>query len=303
MQTDFFDHLYEHCEGVIELRPLPSGRQQFFLLKRKEQMQKFYKQHPRENMYFGVATRNGAGGTKENIVNFPAVWADVDFKDIEHTKLHKKVKQFPFSPSAIVASGGGAHFYWLLKVPAEKNEAEKVEEVNRRIAQQLSGDMNSCDAARILRIPGTKNYKYTPPRPVKITRMDSFYYQLDDFLEILPVVKSNKSLSKNSNGNPQGWLLEALKGVAQHNPGRDKTGAKIAGYFIDKLSYREVLTILLAWNEHNSPPMDEKAVHRIVRSVYRYKKSSEAHDETPRKRVTLSFNRGKKGGHQVASFG
>jgi hypothetical protein len=291
MQTDFFDHLYGHCKGFIEFRPLPSGEQRYFLLKHKEQMQKFCKQYSRENLYFGVATRDGAGGTKDNIVNFPAVWAEADFKDIERTKLHKKVKQFPFSPSAIVASGGGAHFYWLLKEPAEKEELGKIEEVNRRIAQQLSADFNSCDAARILRIPDTKNYKYTPPRRVKITRMDKFYYRLDDFLEILPEVKSNKALSKNSNGNPQGWLLEALKGVAQHNPGRDKTGAKIAGYFIDKLSYPEVLTILLAWNEHNSPPMDEQAVRRIVRSVGRYKKTSEAHNETQRGRVTVSFDR------------
>jgi hypothetical protein len=251
----------------------------------------YVKQHSKQNIFFGVATRDGGGGGKDNIINIPAVWCDADFKDIDRQQLFKRLNQFPFSPSIIVKSGGGAHLYWLLKEPSGPDGILKIEEVNRRIAARFGGDMNACDAARILRVPGTKNRKYKPARDVEVSRLDLFYYVLDDFLEILPEVKSNKSLSKNSNGNPQGWLLEALKGVAQHNPGRDKTGAKIAGYFINKLSYRDVLTILTAWNERNIPPMEEKAIRRIVRSVYRYKKSSEAHNETQRGRVTLSFNR------------
>jgi hypothetical protein len=154
MQTDFFDHLYEHCEGFIEFRPLPSGKQGYFLSKHKEQMLKFCEQHSHENLYFGVATRDGKGGTKCNAIHIPAVWCDADFKDIDRKELYKRLKDFSFSPSIIVSSGGGAHFYWLLKEPAEKDEIEKVEEVNRRIAQQLFGDMNACDAARILRIRG-----------------------------------------------------------------------------------------------------------------------------------------------------
>jgi hypothetical protein len=250
-----------------------------------------------------VATRDGKGGTKDNIIHFPALWCDADFKDIDRKDLFKRLKDFPFSPSIIVKSGGGAHLYWQLDEPVDKGDISKIEECNRRIAQHFGGDMNATDAARILRVPGTKNRKYKPARDVKVSQIDQFFYILDDFLDILPEVKSNQSLSKNTNGNPQGWLLEALKGVAEHNPGRDKTGVKIAGYFIDKLSYRDVLTVLLAWNERNSPPMEEQAVRRIVRSVYRYKKTSEAQDETQRERVTISFNRSKKGGHQVAAFG
>ena len=288
MRTDFFNHLYEHCEGFIEFRPLPSGKREYFLLKHKEQMQKFCKQHSHENLYFGVATRDGAGGTKENIVNIPAVWSDADFKDIGRKSLYKKLEAFPFSPSIIVSSGGGAHFYWLLKEPVEKDELGKVEEVNRRIAQQLAGDMNACDAARILRVPGTVNRKYTPGRICKCTQLKNFYYSLDSFLDLLPEVKSNKSFSKNSNGNPIGWLLEALKGVTEHDPGRDKTATKIAGYFINKLNFSDILTILLAWNEHNAPPMDEKDIRRLVTSVSRYAKN-EAHNEIPMERVTISF--------------
>jgi hypothetical protein len=293
-RSEFFHHLYEHCEGLIEIRPLPSYDQQFFKLDQKDAMWRYCCQHTNANLYFGVATRDGVAapdgtkGGKANIVNISAVWADCDFKDVDRKALHKKLNQFAFYPSIIVASGGGAHLYWLLKEPVEKDEIGTVEEVNRRIAQSLSGDMNACDAARILRIPGTKNRKYNPPRMVKVTQLNNFYYTLSDFLDILPEAKSSGPTGKNSSGNPKGWLLEALKGVCAHDPGRNSTGTKIAGYFIDKLNYNDVMTIMLAWNTHNHPPMAEADVRRIVNSVSRYKRN-EAQNEPPMERVTVSF--------------
>jgi hypothetical protein len=289
---NFSDHIFGYCEGLIEFRALPSRRQVFFYLSDKDQMKRFISQHYDNELYYGVATRDGAGGRKDNIVNIPAVWCDVDFKNTDRKAVFEKLKQFPFAPSAKVFSGGGEHLYWLLDEPVGKDAIETVEEVNRRIAGAIGGDFGSVDAAHILRIPGTRNYKpkYESPPLVKVSELNNFCYALNDFLDILPEVKSNGSLSKNTSGNPQGWLLEALKGVCAHDPGRDKTGAKIAGYFVDKLNYNDVLTILLAWNAHNQPPMAEKDVRRIVNSVSRYKKN-EAHNEPPMERVTVSFNR------------
>jgi hypothetical protein len=295
----FLNHLYKHCEGLIEFRPLPSGERQFFELNQKDQMDQFCRQHSASDLYFGVATRDGKGGGKDNIVNFSAVWCDADFKNIDREALHKRLNQFVFFPSLIVSSGGGAHLYWLLKEPATKDETGTLEEANRRIAAALCGDFNSIDAARILRIPGTKNRKYKPPRICKVTQLNNFYYALDDFLDILPKVKSNQSLSKNSNGNPKGWLLQALKGVSAHDPGRDKTGAKIAGYFIDKLNHNDVLTILLAWNERNQPPMAEKDVRRIVNSVSRYKKNK--HGESRKRYRYIIDNHQVEVGHESKS--
>ena len=72
--------------------------------------------------------------------------------------------------------------------------------------------------------------------------------------------------------NPEGWLLEALMGVDDGK--RDVTGAKIAGYFLDKLPKEDIITILLAWNAHNRPPLNEPLIHKIVDSVYSYKKGN-----------------------------
>ena len=125
-------------------------------------------------------------------------------------------------------------------------------------------------------------------------KLNSFEYGLEAF-EILPEVKPANT-RKGSNGtNPKNWLLEALKGVQAHNPGRNKTAAKICGYFLDKLDSMDVLTILLAWNEHNQPPLPREDIIKIFNSVSRYKQTN---DEP--KRIRVSFKSAEKEGARVS---
>jgi hypothetical protein len=274
-RAEFFNSVFQNCEGLMELR-VPRKAQEFFEIGNTVRIDSFCKQHEKENIYFGVCSRdgqnrNGTRGGKENVVSIPGVWCDIDFKDIPREQAAKRLKEFPFKPSIIVQSGGGVHIYWLFKEPSEKSDYKTVEDVNRRIAAYLGGDDGACDIARVLRAPETFNHKYKPPRPVKVSQHENLYYDVDDFLNILPEVKNGNSLSKNSNGkNPDGWLLEALKGVKEHDPGRDKTGAKIAGYFIDKLPAHDVLAILQTWNLNNKPPLDKKDLVKTVNSISKY---------------------------------
>ena len=46
--------------------------------------------------------------------------------------------------------------------------------------------MAATDAARILRPPGTFNFKSTPPRPVEVERLDVEVYTLEQFVGDLP---------------------------------------------------------------------------------------------------------------------
>ncbi len=157
----FFKHLYQFCgEGYMELRALPSGKQIFLKLYDESGLKAFLTENVNQNLFFSVALRNG-GGRKEHITQIPCAWCDVDYKDISREDLISKLKNFPFKPSIFVKSGGGVHLYWLLKEAAGKEDVQKIENINRRIATSLDGDLNSCDAARILRIPGTVNHKYS----------------------------------------------------------------------------------------------------------------------------------------------
>src|SRR3990172_4167052 len=71
------------------------------------------------------------------------------------------------SPDAhvIVASGMGAHAYWVLGEPT--SDLARVEAINRGVRAKLAGD-NAIDAARILRLAGTYNYKHGQRLPVRL---------------------------------------------------------------------------------------------------------------------------------------
>ena len=91
----------------------------------------------KENIYYGIGTRNGqtlngTRGGKENIVAVPCLWTDIDFKSTPRKLAAARLKKFSFQPSVIVRSGGGIHCYFYLKEPAEKAATKNIEEANRR---------------------------------------------------------------------------------------------------------------------------------------------------------------------------
>ncbi len=269
-RTDFFNKLYQFCEGQIEIRPLPAGEQAYFNTDDLGGIDLHCQRFEKSNLFFGVATRDGKGGRKENIVNFPCVWVDIDFKNTPREIVAQKLKDFPSKPSIIVKSGGGVHLYWLLKEPAGKDDITAIEDINHRIADQLGGDHGACDAARILRVPGTRNRKYNPAPLCEVTQQTDFFCTIDDFLEILPKSSHNHKDPSAVDGKDPEWLDTAMRGVDTEETSRNVTGTKIAGYFINKLPQRNVSTILKTWNINNKPPLSENELNTIVKSVSRY---------------------------------
>lgn len=74
-------------------------------------------------------------------------------------------------PTIIVSSGGGFHMYWCLMraltieewLPLSYALAEATKRTGFKCDPQVT-----IDAARVLRIPGTRNFKYDPPRWVSL---------------------------------------------------------------------------------------------------------------------------------------
>ena len=58
----------------------------------------------------------------------------------------------------------------LLGSPTRALGVEELERCNRRLAAALGADPRCADAARVLRVPGTRNFKALPPRPVELLR-------------------------------------------------------------------------------------------------------------------------------------
>jgi hypothetical protein len=130
-------------------------------------------------------------------IDFTGVGHKVGAKTITEEQAKKALKEFPLKPSIIVKSGGGIQIYWLNKEPVTGKDLWRMKAINKAVAIHLGADTQSVDLARILRVPGTKNVKYTPPRDCEISWWHPEHkYTLDDF-DFLPVGDSEGPLAAN----------------------------------------------------------------------------------------------------------
>lgn len=107
----------------------------------------------RTDVYVGALPRWRAQGGRAAIVgDARTVWVDLD----SHVAVRALEPVDP-APSMVVASGGPGHLhaYWSLTAGVPPGVVERA---NRRLAWALGGDLNSADAARILRPPATVHH-------------------------------------------------------------------------------------------------------------------------------------------------
>ncbi len=164
----------------------------------------------RRDVYFGVALQSRrlalaaarardprvelhrVRGGNASAVALPAAWVDLDVAGPHHRRADLPpdrdaalglLEAVPLAPSAIVATGGGFHVYWLfrrlwqLTDEAERTAAAALvaavqAAVRRRAAEHGWAVDPTADLARLLRLPGTVNHKSQPPRPVVLERLE-----------------------------------------------------------------------------------------------------------------------------------
>jgi hypothetical protein len=138
----------------------------------------------RTDVYVGVAARLRRRGRRQDIAPTPLLWADCDTPGAVAALL-----VFHPAPSMIVTSGSGepphanAHAYWAL---TRCLTVQELEDSNRRLTYALGADPKCADAARILRVPGTLNFKHLPPRPVRLHAYGEARYRPVEILTALP---------------------------------------------------------------------------------------------------------------------
>ena len=149
----------------------------------------------KKDVYFGVTpsktpySGSSGRGKADDSTALTALWADVDLASGVHSGKSnnppdiatvKTLLKGHKLPSIAVKSGGGLHFYWLLDEPfpitddeSRKKAAELAEGWQQSIRSVFAAQGYTLDAtadlARLLRVPGTFNYKNSSePRPVVI---------------------------------------------------------------------------------------------------------------------------------------
>ena len=141
----------------------------------------------RHDVYVGVLPRTRRAGGKTALERASILWVDCD-----GPVATAALERFAPAPAIVVASGGGHHAYWPLTAAIDPIEAEGL---NRRLAHALGADTASCDAARILRPPGTLNHKYDPPRAVRLERLSGEVFDLAALTAALPAPPEGHALS------------------------------------------------------------------------------------------------------------
>jgi hypothetical protein len=145
-----------------------------------------------------------AARSQKNAVALKAIWLDVDVKPDEPEKAYSStdaalaaLTQFVTDanlppPTAVVLSGsGGMHVYWISRTPLTVEEWHPYAvglDVLCKKHGFLADPGLTTDCARILRVPGTFNYKKDPPTAVKLLSLQP---EDHDFEQVLGSIRAH----------------------------------------------------------------------------------------------------------------
>lgn len=195
--------------------------------------------------YFGTSTfKDGTTRAAANVVRVKCCKIDFDiapedprkYRDVQEAReaCAAFCEKYRFPQPVMVRSGFGLHAYWIfdtaLDVERGKITAQQFKEVT--IAADLRTDRTvTGDTARILRVPGTHNYK--DPNHPKMVVLESpvATHNTEDFLENLNRVHS-EICGKTSSMHPSvGELIPEVAVPAHLRGGHlDDVTQKIAAY-------------------------------------------------------------------------
>lgn len=160
----------------------------------------------RVDAYFGCAKFGPLNNrTHDNATYFRALWMDIDCGPTKAApdekgrikgyidqqtglaEFQKFCKAVKLPKPILVSSGYGIHAYWLLEETVSRTQWEPLSERLRQLCveQGLIVDPSVFEASRVLRIPGTFNFKNEEPMPVEVLSSDTVripYAQMKDLL-------------------------------------------------------------------------------------------------------------------------
>jgi hypothetical protein len=169
--TVFLVGWFKGCNGRVELRAIHDGKLggRVFLKIPQDLLTApvWIEGYRGTNLYFGACPRiDGSSGREMNLQDLPGLWVDMDFKCIDGGEegAREILAGFEHTPTFVIATGGGFHAYWKFSYPVKPTPERKQE--LKQLCVRLHGDPAATDLSRVLRLPGTFNFKYAPPKAV-----------------------------------------------------------------------------------------------------------------------------------------
>jgi len=187
-------------------------------------------------------TEKGSLRCEENALETRAPFADLDFAKLKTetdnpaAEVTRKLTGIPCPPSIRVRSGGGCHCYWLLKMPTQ--DRERIERLMRGFHRYLGADPAVSRFHGAMRLPGSLNPKYEPPRRVILEFLDERMTYCLDELEAMVFGKPVFERLSEKELKPQ--PVEAADPLDPLDP------------FADRLDVEELVANMAPGNVHDS---------------------------------------------------
>lgn len=170
------------------------------------------------NTYFTPGSYEGSRRKQSDCVAIKCFFLDLDYmhgKNVYPSKeaaiedVGRFCEEVSWPMPTLVDSGGGVHAYWIFEedVPSDiwEPHAQKFKELC--LAHNLIIDeCVPADSARLMRVPGSINYRYDPPAPAKLLNEVHTY----PFEELIAVFGSEPVLPQTDLKN---ILASAEKGI------------------------------------------------------------------------------------------
>lgn len=199
MDFDLLNHV-QPASGHIAIVGIKNGQVRQSLVADRDEAEAVIETFLRggRDVYFGVATyKEPTSRTQENVQALKAFWLDIDCgpeKDYDTQEeglaaLRDFCRKVGLPRPTLVDSGYGWHVYWALTEEVQRTQWEPVARRLREVCstQELRVDYKVFEAARILRVPGTFNYKREEPAAVTIAHVGE-PISFGEFCQLLGVV-------------------------------------------------------------------------------------------------------------------
>ncbi len=238
-------------------------------------------------VHFGPALRKDNLGSRrsarDNIHLAKSFWVDIDSPDKTlgpDEKLHaakslteafiEKLQGSNIMPSYIICSGHGFHLYFVLQNPIVPDE--KWSKVQNKLIQFGQADRQAKDSVRLMRVPGTFNYKDKEnPKPVHIVGSSGRFYALADFDPLFredEVQEKEKPNALQLNA-PGGIIPPCIQHLLDPNTRVQKGHRHLARLVLSTFAYHEGWPVEDAVEKVKHFTEDPKKSEDDVRGVYK----------------------------------
>jgi P4 family phage/plasmid primase-like protien len=169
-------------------------------------------QEPGTAVYFGVHARNGRSGKNSAVDVVTCLYADIDYKNFQRGRDEALALAQAHPYSILVESGHGLQDYVLLDGPLLLEGNGSYQCILKGYQQAVRSDPVH-DLARVLRVPGTINYKdMSAPVPCRILCADyARRYRLHDLAHYAVVDVDGEAAKAPPRTNGSGRIVEGQR--------------------------------------------------------------------------------------------